>query len=1267
MNFQQKIEEKLFEKLPIDTESKKIFQRRLKKLKTDPKGFLRGSYHKRKKQIEQHIPTKHHANHNFTIVTAVYNADKYLDEFFDSIVKQSISFKEHIQIICVDDGSPDRSADIIKKWQKKYPNNIHYFYKENGGQASARNLGLQYVETEWVTFIDPDDFISADYFHKIDLMISKDKNISLVGCPLVLYFEDKKIFKDTHPLKYRFAKGNVVLPLNNLGNHLQLSASTAIFKTEKVKDNHIIFDVEMKPSFEDAKFVTNYILSSSSQDKMAFVSDISYFYRKRSDGSSTLDGAWQNPNLFSTVLEKGCISILQEAENKFGYIPVHIQRIALYHIIWYFGRIVNKSSSLSHLTNEQKDIFFNLLTEMFKYIDEETILAFNLGGAWFLHKVALLGLFKKVKPENQIAYIENVDREKKQILITYFSWFDEQDSIRLNSNDIVPVYSKTTQYDFLNHKFVSEKRYWIKFDNLNERLNVYIGGKKSRISLKGKQYKDGVLIQQILDAFKPSEKYLTDNSWLLMDRDVQADDNAEHLYRYIQKNHPNQKIYFALNKQSHDWERLAKEGFNLLDYGSKEFENKLCKVSKIISSHLDKYIYNYFGDEYGFSKKFVFLQHGITKDNMSDWFNTKKNLQCLVTATTDEYHSIADDHNNYKLTKKEVLLTGFPRHDSLLKNNQQDNKIILVMPTWRRSIVGQTIGNGNSRELNNAFMETNYAKHWYDFLHNEKLKQLAEQYGYQIIFAPHANIAPYLDMFNVPNYIQIWQAKTATTSMQQLFQNAKLMVTDYSSVAFEMALLEKTVLYYQFDSEEVFSGEHIYQAGYFSYEKNGFGPVVYTELELLSELEQTLKNNGQALEPYATRIKETFPFRDGNNCERVYQAIKNLDLDEPIEINKDWLVNAVKLAYQAQDWNLVEQRSQTLMQIQEYQDTAKELQLTALLKQRKLPEFESLLSEFDSESEVYLSHLAEYQFMLHKWKNCISTLNQLSHLTIEQKLSLGRCYAELGQVENIKNSILSSILDCSDAQKVIGDAYLLLANKQWLELANLLSDNIALFDESELKQYQAQLLLARANRELLNYEQAHQCLIDFEKHTKNDFSCRIEIAHLAFDKQDYKKCINQFNQAVSSEITYLKPNYQIQLATALLHSKQYDELAKFIDLEKDLDNQELKIILVHYYQAKEDWYSLLALAETLTVESQLSVLYPISLAKYRLGMFDKLYNNLVKPTIEHSYSYWQLISELAILMGDKDLLKYCYRGIIAIYPKENKQQYLEKLQALNWQ
>ena len=70
-----------------------------------------------------------------------------------------------------------------------------YIYKENGGQASARNLGLKYVKTPWVTFIDPDDFLDKDYFKNIDIEISKNNNLAMVSSNIIFYHEKDNFYK----------------------------------------------------------------------------------------------------------------------------------------------------------------------------------------------------------------------------------------------------------------------------------------------------------------------------------------------------------------------------------------------------------------------------------------------------------------------------------------------------------------------------------------------------------------------------------------------------------------------------------------------------------------------------------------------------------------------------------------------------------------------------------------------------------------------------------------------------------------------------------------------------------------------------------------------------------------------------------------------------------------------------------------------------------------------------------------------------------------
>ena len=1088
--------------------------RKFRKLLRDPKLFFRDMYNKRSVQIKKYLPVKYNGTQQYTVVSAVYNVEKYLNDYFSSLTRQSLNFKKHIQLILVDDGSTDHSAEIIKRWQAKFPQNIHYFYKENGGQASARNLGLQHVETEWVTFIDPDDFVSSDYFYKTDNFLSNNANISIVGCPLVFYFEDKDMVKDTHPLKYRFAKGDVVLPLSNLKDHLQLSASTAFFKIDNIRNAHIYFDEAMKPSFEDAKFVTDYILNTDASTNAAFLSKISYFYRKRSDGSSTLDGAWNNPLLFSRVIEKGCIEILKTAKMKFGKVPEHIQRIVLYHIIWYFGRIVNKPAALSHLSEEQKKHFVALLHEMFSYIDEATILRFNLAGTWFFQKVALLGLFKNTAPKSQIAYIEDFDLKKKQILVKYFSNFPIIEQWTINGKEIFPKYQKEVVYDFLGSLYTKEYRTWLPCHDMGD-LELFLAGKKAKLTFSGKQF-DKLPIETVFTSFK-QKSTVKSNAWILMDRDNQADDNAEHLYRYISENHPEQDIYFALKKTSSDWKRLEQDGFNLLEFGSSAFESKLKDCAKIISSHVDGYITHYFKDNSLLDKDYVFLQHGIIKDDLSGWLNTKK-IACFVTATNPEYHSIVDNTTAYKFGKKEVKLTGLPRYDRLLTNNNTKSKQILIMPTWRNSIVGTYIS-GTERTRNPDFMKTNYAKHWHSFMNHAILKELNDQ-GYQIVFAPHPSIQEYMDEFTVPNFIKIYSYSEG--NIQSVFQNTSILITDYSSVAFDVAYLNKAILYYQFDYDEVFSsGNHTYQKGYFDYNRDGFGAVAYNETELLAALKDLVDNQAKVPDLYQKRIDKTFQFRDSNNCERVYQAI--LDLDKP-ELSND--INYIeKMILQVEnlgEWGVAASRIAAILE--NSSDLAPEERvnyinryLNALFKGNQFVELLNWLEKHPTSDADYWKAKVSLQIgnptlgIKYFSKNNIGTLEDKLIATLAASLENNTKLAK-----KLNQHISSDLSEKHHLIQLLAEK--ILQKEYFVALALIETLLTKFFTVEDKKTFKLELLASYLCMRLNNFQQAHKYLVRYEEHQRGDIACRIAIARLAKLRQNGEKLFTQINRAFGQDL-----------------------------------------------------------------------------------------------------------------------------------------------------
>ncbi len=774
-------------------------------------------------------PKKYKAFSKYSIVCPIYNVEKYLDDFFKSIIKQRLDFKNNIFIICVDDGSTDDSAKIIKKYQKKYPKNITYLYKANGGLSSARNYGLKFVKTHWLCFTDPDDFLNRDYFYEVDRNIRKynNENISMLATNYIFYFEKYKIYKDNHPLNFKFKKDSVLVN-KNLDDFIQPNCASVVFNKEKIKN--IIFREELKPVLEDVRFVAEFLVQNINS-KSIFLKNAKYFYRKRAQQNSIMDTFWKDKGYFLISPKIGTLYLLQNYK-----IYSFVQKVCIYHMFWQIKALIFNPEKLAILNNEEKELFKELLFENFKFIDSCNIKNFNLHAFDFFYKKGILNYFKNEDLSENIAFIESIDDKNDEILIKYyFNDVNHKTKILLDNEVAIVKHSKIRQYDLLDKIFLYEKRIWLKLKNDIKMLDIFMDSQKLKLVFNNNFINDLNEVLKVLNKQK-KQRIKNSNLWLFADMSWRADDNAEHLYRYVMRNHPKQKIAFILSKKSIDYLRLKKEGFKLVDPKSFYFKYLIYKADKIISSHVDRYIFNALGGDTLKTKDFIFLQHGVIKDDLSRWLNQRK-IDIFITSTKAEYDSIAGDFNHYKFSTKEMVLTGLARWDALVKNNILNTKQILIMPTWREYLSGKVQKYG-ARARNPEFVKSLYFQKWQEFLCSKELEKLAVQCGYSIVFIPHPQVRMYLEDFNLPSYI----ITSYKESMQELFCKSSLMITDYSSVAFEMAVLKKPVLYYQFDKDEFFA-KHSYTQGYFDYERDGFGEVCFNYNQLLYYLKDILSYN----------------------------------------------------------------------------------------------------------------------------------------------------------------------------------------------------------------------------------------------------------------------------------------------------------------------------------------------------------------------------------------------------------------------------------------
>lgn len=123
-----------------------------------------------------------------SIIIPVYKAEKYLNRCIKSILMQKV---EDMEIILVDDGSPDRSGELCDEWALK-DGRICVIHKQNGGPGSARNMALDIAKGTYVTFIDSDDAIAENTFPPIINYLTEHQDIDIIEYPAHLYIGSPK-------------------------------------------------------------------------------------------------------------------------------------------------------------------------------------------------------------------------------------------------------------------------------------------------------------------------------------------------------------------------------------------------------------------------------------------------------------------------------------------------------------------------------------------------------------------------------------------------------------------------------------------------------------------------------------------------------------------------------------------------------------------------------------------------------------------------------------------------------------------------------------------------------------------------------------------------------------------------------------------------------------------------------------------------------------------------------------------------------------------
>lgn len=876
----------------------------------------------------------------FSVIIPVYNTASYVGEAIDSVLSQTFNQK-NIEIILVNDGSTDNSSEICKEYKEKFPDQIIFIDQENKGVSAARNAGLKIARGKYINFFDSDDKWSSDAFKTALDYFKKNPDLSVISFRMKCFersnsynvydFKYKSTVVTDIYSDYDFPQYHVTNSFIRRDHIADITFDESIsFSEDYIFITSVLLEKKGKiayiktPIFFYRKRNTKgSLIDDSSTTPAVYIKQFEIVYPCIIKKSIEKKG-YILPYVYSTIfhnLKYRIFSTIQDnvLEPNKGKALFHLEHL-LKDCPDYIIASLNNLDSIEKIKllseKNTSDIFNDLYYRKHKlYYNNLEIENLTRGNQVRIEalniindKIIISGLIHSSIPDTRLKWFVLINDNRQELLLkesqlfkkTFFNeafyfdrGFDLEIPIKnLNSicfeNEFDNMVTSTFGCTFaLNSKLDAGVPLYLIYKNklitykdkkilcinasrknksiYQKKLTKYLRSKKENKALI---YRTAAKIQKI---FKKKE------IWIFADRSYAANDNAFALFKYCKEHAKSKKIkyYFAIDKKSPDYKKVKKYG-KAINLSSIRYRTLFLNADKIISSQADAWICNPFANENIYYRDlytadFCFLQHGVIIHDLSIWLNHyEKNFSLFVTSAKDEFKSI-DNNPAYGFRPGVVQLLGLPRHDLL--DNKAEN-LIAIMPTWRQTLAKPNDPLLGTRAYTSDFNKSEYFHFYNKLINDQRLLDVMNEYKVKGIFILHPSHNANIKDFSGN---EIFTINQGVADYSDIFNRAKLVVTDYSSSSMDFSYLMKPVIYTQFDKSIFYDGQKTYTSGYFDFERDGFGPVTYNYEDSVNAIINSIKSNFLLEETYKKRIENFFAFRDKNNCKRVYDAIKNLN------------------------------------------------------------------------------------------------------------------------------------------------------------------------------------------------------------------------------------------------------------------------------------------------------------------------------------------------------------------------------------------------------
>jgi len=801
---------------------------------------------------------------DITVIIPVYNTAPWLSECIDSVL--AVPSLE-LEIILVDDESMDNSRDIMQAYAAKH-SNITALLQTHGRQGKARNTGLARASGKYVLFLDSDDRLHkktlVDFYNEAEI----HQPDFVVG--IAQSFRGWRRW--INPGSAIYDKAAACTTIDAFPDLLHdSSVCNKLYRREFLVQNNLLFPENTY--CEDVYFCfKSYLLAK----KITILPKIIHEYRGRGAGCAP-----SGTQTFSIDRLIQCASIYHSCINEYRKEKNRIINKTLDdRIVLKFARSFQRMKGYP----DGDAIFYKEIQNLFSQLNVISILEnsgdfaipfFMIRKGFFRHALAVLHDRKNALAiEDFTTFLRNDDIKTHDLLKNHIK--KKNSTINQKNNHAVSLFNirnRKKKLCFLSENIASTVY------NCTKKHVFFIKiflAKKSKFLKRDKYVLPGYAVSHakrtiflfLLLFLRTVLRLATKKRlWLISERrGMSIEENGYIFFKYCLNTTKATTTYYILNKGvplpsdcSHDFSRIVRKYSwkyiyalalaDVLIFTNSSEDIFPCGVPKWLSSFIST----------------VYLTHGGNLYGAGPFLRKKANYFSKIIAVSDRHKSIMVKAWAIRDPGK-IVVTGLPRYDEL-HGRQPDNEILFCL-TWRKRLDGLRP---------EKFLDSQYCRAIHSILQEPRLLHLLTVSDMRLRLRFHFRMKNHGDVFDQYKSERVLvEYSDSIVPLRKVLQKAAVLVTDYSSIMWDMAYMQRPVILYQFDADAFLAERGLH--GFNTKEKDmEFAHVVKSHEEFMNALEKLNRNKFVLNESQKRNAWSFFQFHDAKNCERVFDMIDEID------------------------------------------------------------------------------------------------------------------------------------------------------------------------------------------------------------------------------------------------------------------------------------------------------------------------------------------------------------------------------------------------------